>query len=65
MAKITVRNTSTGALAKLYSARDGSAPKANPFNADENGQVFFFVAGGSAESRKPEYGLHMCEMEDN
>ena len=55
MAKITVRNTSTGALAKLYSARDGSAPKANPFNADENGQVFFFVAGGSY-TIKAEFG---------
>ncbi|WP_210207358.1 hypothetical protein [Pseudochrobactrum asaccharolyticum] len=55
MAKITVRNTSTGALAKLYSARDGSAPKANPFNADENGQVLFFVAGG-AYTIKAEFG---------
>lgn len=55
MAKITVRSTSTGALAKLYSARDGSAPKANPFNADENGQVFFFVAGG-AYTIKAEFG---------
>ena len=55
MAKITVRNTATGALAKLYSARDGSAPKANPFNADENGQVFFFVAGG-AYTIKAEFG---------
>ena len=55
MAKVTVRNTSTGALAKLYSARDGSAPKANPFNADENGQVFFFVAGG-AYTIKAEFG---------
>ncbi|MGU3575633.1 carboxypeptidase-like regulatory domain-containing protein [Brucellaceae bacterium C25G] len=55
MAKITVRNTETGALAKLYSARDGSAPKANPFTADENGQVFFFVAGGSY-TVKAEFG---------
>lgn len=55
MAKVTVRNTSTGALAKLYNARDGSAPKANPFNADENGQVFFFVAGG-AYTIKAEFG---------
>lgn len=55
MAKITIRNTSTGALAKLYSARDGSAPKANPFNADENGQVFFFVASGSY-TIKAEFG---------
>ena len=55
MAKITVRNTSTGALAKLYNSRDGSAPKANPFTADENGQVFFFVAGGSY-TVKAEFG---------
>lgn len=55
LAKITVRNTETGALAKLYSARDGSAPKANPFTADENGQVFFFVAGGSY-TVKAEFG---------
>jgi len=55
LAKITVRNTETGALAKLYSARDGSAPKGNPFNADENGQVLFFVAGG-AYTVKAEFG---------
>lgn len=55
MAKITVRNTSTGALAKLYSVRDGSSPKANPFNADENGQVLFFVSGG-AYTVKAEFG---------
>ena len=47
MASITVRHTDTGALARLYNARDGSEPKSNPFQTGADGMISFFAAGGA------------------
>lgn len=46
-AQVTVRETGTGALARLYDSRDGGTPKGNPFLTDANGQISFFVKGGA------------------
>lgn len=44
-AKITVRDTITGAKAQLY-GDNGSSPIANPVTADGQGYYFFYVADG-------------------
>lgn len=46
-ATITVRHTDTGALARLYNARDGSEPKGNPFQTGADGMISFFASGGA------------------
>lgn len=46
-ATITVRHTDTGALARLYSVRDGSEPKGNPFQTGIDGMISFFASGGA------------------
>jgi hypothetical protein len=42
-ATITVRVEASGSLASIYSDRDGSTPKSNPFTADSKGRFDFFV----------------------
>lgn len=46
-AEISVFTESTGALAAIFSDRDGVTPKANPFDADADGYFFFHAAGGA------------------
>lgn len=46
-ASIEVRRESTGALAAIYSDRDGNTPLSNPFNADSSGFARFHVSGGA------------------
>lgn len=45
LAAVVVRREDTGALASLFSDRDGSAGLANPFTADAEGRFSFHVAG--------------------
>lgn len=47
LASIEVRREATGALAAIYSDRDGSTPISNPFNADSDGFARFYTAGGA------------------
>lgn len=42
-AQVEIRVASSGALATLYEDRDGTTPKANPFNADLNGYAFAYM----------------------
>ncbi len=44
-ATVTVRREDTGALASLFSDRDGSAGLTNPVTADEEGRFYFHAAG--------------------
>lgn len=47
-ATVTVRIEGAGApLAPIYSDREGTTPKSNPFNADENGRITFYAGGGA------------------
>ena len=47
-ATVTVRIEGAGApLAPIYSDREGTTPKSNPFNADENGRITFYAEGGA------------------
>lgn len=45
-ASVTVTVPGTGALAQLYEDRDGEDNAANPFTADPNGRVQFYLAPG-------------------
>lgn len=45
-ATVEVRNALNGALASIYSDRNGSTVKSNPFAADANAFAKFFVAAG-------------------
>lgn len=42
-AQVEIRVASSGALATLYEDRDGTTPKANPFQADVNGYAFAYM----------------------
>lgn len=42
-AQVEIRVAATDALATLYEDRDGTTPKANPFNADLNGYAFAYM----------------------
>jgi len=47
LATVEVISESTGLLASVYSDRGGTTLKSNPFTADANGFVQFFVVGGA------------------
>lgn len=47
LANVTVRRTDTGALARIYTDREGATPKGNPFQTGQDGNIEFFAKGGA------------------
>lgn len=48
-ATVTVRNEATGLLAPLFADKAGATPLGNPFTADSDGAMAFYVAAGFYE----------------